>query len=91
MRSDRIKKGLQQAPARSMLRAVGVGDEDFARPFVGVVNTFTDGMPCNYHLRQLALDVKAGLREAGVFPFEFGALPSPMASAWAPPGCGRAS
>jgi hypothetical protein len=73
MRSDRIKKGLQQAPARSMLRAVGVGDEDFGRPFVGVVNTFTDGMPCNYHLRQLALDLKAGLREAGVFPFEFGA------------------
>ncbi|MFN3369751.1 MAG: dihydroxy-acid dehydratase, partial [Thermus sp.] len=73
MKSDRIKKGLQQAPARSMLRAVGVGDEDFSRPFVGVVNTFTDGMPCNYHLRQLALDVKAGLKEAGVFPFEFGA------------------
>jgi dihydroxy-acid dehydratase len=73
MRSDRIKKGLQQAPARSMLRAVGVGDEDFGRPFVGVVNTFTDGMPCNYHLRQLALDLKAGLKEAGVFPFEFGA------------------
>jgi dihydroxy-acid dehydratase len=73
MRSDRIKKGLQQAPARAMLRAVGVGDEDFARPFVGVVNTFTDGMPCNYHLRELALNLKAGLREAGVFPFEFGA------------------
>lgn len=73
MRSDRIKKGLQQAPARAMLRAVGVGDEDFSRPFVGVVNTFTDGMPCNAHLRQLALDLKAGLKEAGVFPFEFGA------------------
>ncbi|WP_117238448.1 dihydroxy-acid dehydratase [Thermus sediminis] len=73
MRSDRIKKGLQQAPARAMLRAVGVGDEDFSRPFVGVVNTFTDGMPCNAHLRELALDLKAGLREAGVFPFEFGA------------------
>nr|WP_237258992.1 dihydroxy-acid dehydratase [Thermus brockianus] len=73
MRSDRIKKGLQQAPARSMLRAVGVGDEDFQRPFVGVVNTFTDGMPCNFHLRTLALDLKAGLREAGLVPFEFGA------------------
>jgi len=73
MRSDRIKKGLQQAPARSMLRAGGVGDEDFQRPFVGVVNTFTDGMPCNFHLRTLALDLKAGLREAGLVPFEFGA------------------
>lgn len=73
MRSDRIKKGLQQAPARSMLRAVGLGDEDFGRPFVGIVNTFTDGMPCNLHLRDLAQELKAGLREAGLVPFEFGA------------------
>ena len=73
MRSDQIKKGLKQAPARAMLRAVGVGDEDFGRPFVGVVNTFTDGMPCNFHLRELAQHLKAGLREAGLFPFEFGA------------------
>ncbi len=56
-----------------MLRAVGVGDEDFGRPFVGVVNTFTDGMPCNFHLRSLALHLKAGLKEAGLVPFEFGA------------------
>ena len=73
MRSDQIKKGLRQAPARAMLRAVGVGDEDFGRPFVGVVNTFTDGMPCNFHLRELAQHLKAGLKEAGLFPFEFGA------------------
>lgn len=73
MRSDQIKKGLKQAPARAMLRAVGVGDEDFGRPFVGVVNTFTDGMPCNFHLRELAQHLKAGLKEAGLFPFEFGA------------------
>lgn len=73
MRSDRIKSGVQQAPARSMLRAVGVGDEDFQKPFVGVVNTYTDGMPCNVHLRELAGWLKEGLREAGVVPFEFGA------------------
>ncbi|MGQ9753708.1 MAG: dihydroxy-acid dehydratase [Thermaceae bacterium] len=73
MRSDRIKKGLQQAPARSMLRAVGVGDADFQRPFVGILNTFTDGMPCNLHLRDLAQELKVGLRAAGLVPFEFGA------------------
>lgn len=73
MRSDRIKSGVQQAPARSMLRAVGVGDEDFSKPFVGVINTFTDGMPCNVHLRELAQWLKEGLCEAGVVPFEFGA------------------
>lgn len=73
MRSDRIKSGVQQAPARSMLRAVGVGDEDFAKPFVGIVNTFTDGMPCNMHLRDMAQWFKQGLSEAGVVSFEFGA------------------
>ncbi|MDR7434874.1 MAG: dihydroxy-acid dehydratase [Armatimonadota bacterium] len=73
MRSDRVKVGVQQAPARSMLRAVGVDDEGFRRPFVGVVNTFTDGMPCNFHLRDLAEELKVGLREAGLVPFEFGA------------------
>jgi dihydroxy-acid dehydratase len=56
-----------------MLRAVGVEDEDFRKPFVGVVNTWTDGMPCNAHLRDLAADLKAGLREAGLVAFEFGA------------------
>lgn len=91
MRSDQIKKGLKQAPARAMLRAVGVGDEDFGRPFVGVVNTFTDGMPCNFHLRELAQHLKAGLKEAGLFPLSSGLPPSPTGSAWAPRACGRAS
>ncbi len=74
MRSDRLKLGVAQAPARAMLRAVGVEDEDFKKPFVGVVNTWTDGMPCNAHLRELAREVKAGLRAAGAVPFEFGAI-----------------
>jgi dihydroxy-acid dehydratase len=56
-----------------MLRAVGLQDEDFQLPFVGVVNTWTDGMPCNVHLRELARELRAGLREAGVLGFEFGA------------------
>lgn len=73
MRSDVIKVGVHRAGARAMLRAVGVDDEGFRKPFVGVVNTWTDGMPCNAHLRDLATELKAGLREAGLVPFEFGA------------------
>jgi dihydroxy-acid dehydratase len=73
MRSDRIKQGPQQAPARSMLRAVGVTDDDFKIPWVGIVNTWTEGMPCNFHLRELAADLKEGAKEAGMHSFEFGA------------------
>jgi len=73
MRSDLVKTGVHRAGARAMLRAVGVQDPDFQKPFVGVVNTWTDGMPCNVHLRDLAQDLKTGLREAGLVPFEFGA------------------
>ncbi|GIW34970.1 dihydroxy-acid dehydratase [Meiothermus sp.] len=73
MRSDIIKLGPQQAPARAMLRAVGIGDEEFKIPWVGIVNTWTEGMPCNYHLRDLAADLKIGAREAGFQTFEFGA------------------
>jgi dihydroxy-acid dehydratase len=54
MRSDALKSGIARSPARAMLRAVGLQDEDFRMPFVGVVNTWTDGMPCNFHLRELA-------------------------------------
>ncbi|PZA06971.1 MULTISPECIES: dihydroxy-acid dehydratase [unclassified Meiothermus] len=73
MRSDVIKQGPQQAPARAMLRAVGVTDDDFKIPWVGLVNTWTEGMPCNFHLRELAADLKAGAKEAGLHAFEFGA------------------
>jgi dihydroxy-acid dehydratase len=54
-----------------MLRAVGLSDEDFARPLVGVANTWIEIGPCNYHLRELAAHVKAGVREAGGTPLEF--------------------
>lgn len=73
MRSDRIKQGPQQAPARSMLRAVGVNDDDFKIPWVGIVNTWTEGMPCNFHLRDLAADLKQSGKAAGLHTFEFGA------------------
>ena len=73
MRSDRLTQGTDRAPARSMLRAVGMTDEDFDqhRPLVGIANTWTETMPCNVHLRDLAEQVKAGVRAAGGVPMEF--------------------
>src|SRR6202163_4892724 len=54
-----------------MLRAAGLRDEDFSNPLVGVANTWIEIGPCNYHLRELAVDVKAGIRSAGGTPLEF--------------------
>ena len=54
-----------------MLRACGLKDEDFAKPLIGVANTWIEIGPCNYHLRELAADVKAGIRAAGGTPLEF--------------------
>jgi len=74
MRSDQIKKGPDRAPARSMLRATGMGDKEIYQPMIAVVNTWSDVTPCNIHLRELAEHVKAGIREAGGTPIEFGSV-----------------
>ncbi|MBT9166562.1 MAG: Dihydroxy-acid dehydratase [Chloroflexi bacterium] len=71
MRSDTLKKGLQRAPHRSLLKACGVMDEDMEKPFVAVVNSWTDIVPGHIHLRGLADAVREGIREAGGLPFEF--------------------
>ncbi|MCI0432705.1 MAG: dihydroxy-acid dehydratase [Gemmatimonadetes bacterium] len=71
MNSRIILHGRDRAPARAMLRAVGLTDEDFGRPLIGVANTWTEITPCNHHLRSLAADVKRGVREAGGTPLEF--------------------
>ncbi len=54
-----------------MLRVSGLGDDDFKKPLIGVANTWTEIGPCNYHLRELALHVKEGIRAAGGAPLEF--------------------
>jgi dihydroxy-acid dehydratase len=74
MRSDLLKQGIQQAPARAMWRAVGLTDDDFKKPFIGIANTWTEAMPCNFHLRTLAEWVKEGVRAAGGVPMEFGVV-----------------
>ncbi len=70
-RSHTLIDGASRAGARSMLRACGLRDEDFAKPLVGVANTWIEIGPCNYHLRELAGHVKAGVRAAGGTPLEF--------------------
>ena len=74
MRSDAIKKGFDRAPARSMLRATGLGDEDFKKPFIGVTNTWSEITPCNMHLRETAEEIKKSIRAAGGVPFEFNSI-----------------
>ncbi len=66
--------GPSRAPARAMFKAIGLTDADLARPLVGIANTWTEIGPCNYHLRELAADVKEGIRRAGGTPLEFGTI-----------------
>jgi dihydroxy-acid dehydratase len=74
MRSDTIKKGLQRAPHRSLLRACGVTDEEMKKPFIGVANSFTDIVPGHIHLNQITEAVKLGISQAGGVPFEFSTM-----------------
>jgi dihydroxy-acid dehydratase len=70
-RSHALIDGANRAGARAMLRACGLRDEDFAKPLIGVANTWIEIGPCNYHLRELAEHVKTGVRAAGGTPLEF--------------------
>lgn len=70
-RSSALTDGAHRAPARAMLRAAGLRDDDFSKPLVGVANTWIEIGPCNYHLRELAAHVKEGIRAAGGVPLEF--------------------
>jgi dihydroxy-acid dehydratase len=74
VRSDEIKRGLARAPHRSLLRALGVSDAEMDRPFVGVVNAFSEVVPGHVHLRSVVEAVKAGVRSAGGVPMEFGVM-----------------
>jgi len=73
-RSSALIDGPHRAGARSMLRACGLRDDDFAKPLVGVANTWIEIGPCNYHLRELATHVKDGIRAAGGTPLEFNTI-----------------
>lgn len=76
MRSDLVKKGFEKAPHRSLLRATGVieKDEDFDKPFIGVVNSYIDLIPGHVHLQAFGKLVKETIRKAGGVPFEFNTI-----------------
>jgi dihydroxy-acid dehydratase len=66
--------GPERAAARSYLLGIGYSAEDLRRPMVGIANTWTETMPCNFHLRELAEHVKRGVRAAGATPMEFNTI-----------------
>lgn len=74
MRSDIVKKGHQRAPHRSLLRATGLKDEDFSKPFIGVANSYIDIIPGHFFLNKYAEIVKDEIRKAGGVPFEFNTI-----------------
>jgi len=74
MRSDRIKKGVERAPHRSLLRALGFSDDDLKKPLIGIANSFNEIIPGHIHLRNLVEAVKAGVLSAGGVPVEFGVI-----------------
>src|SRR5713226_2063163 len=74
LNSYTITQGRDRAPARSYLKAIGFTDADLKKPIIGVANTWTETMNCNYNLRELAVHVKAGIRAAGGTPMEFNTI-----------------
>jgi dihydroxy-acid dehydratase len=70
MRSDMVKKGIERAPHRALLRAVGCSSDDWDKPFIGVINSFSEIVPGHIHLQTIAKAVKAGIRSQGGVPFE---------------------
>ena len=74
MRSDQIKKGFERAPHRALLRATGVKEEDFSKPFIAVANSYVDIVPGHVHLQAFGKLVKKAIRAAGGVPFEFNTI-----------------
>jgi dihydroxy-acid dehydratase len=74
LRSDAIKVGVERAPHRALLKALGIAETDLNKPFIGVVNSYTNIIPGHAHLNQVADAVKAGTVSAGGIPFEFNTI-----------------
>ena len=73
-RSKDVTQGAERAPARAMLRAMGLTDDDLDKPFVAIANLASDVTPCNVHLSRFAAAAKAGIQDADGTPFEFGTI-----------------
>ena len=73
-KSGLVTDGIERAPARGMLRAVGMKDEDFAKPQIGIASSWNEVTPCNLSLDRLAKASKKGVKDAGGFPMQFGTI-----------------
>src|SRR6202158_5016881 len=69
-----ITQGKDRAPARAFLKAIGLTDQDMKKPIIGIANTWIGTMPCNFKLRDLAVDVAEGIRKAGGTPMEYNTI-----------------
>lgn len=74
MRSDQIKKGFERAPHRALLKATGLTDEDFSKPFIAIVNSYVDIVPGHIHLQDFGQRIKQAVRDADGVPFEFNTI-----------------
>ena len=74
MRSNEVKKGFSRAPHRSLLRATGLKDEDFDKPFIGVSNSFIEIIPGHFYLDKVSAIIKDEIRANGCVPFEFNTI-----------------
>ena len=73
-RSRTVTDGIEATASRGMLRAVGMGDEDFAKPQIGIASSWNEITPCNLSLDRLAKAVKDGVHAGGGYPLEFGTI-----------------
>ena len=73
-RSGLVTDGLERAPARGMLRAIGMGDEDWVKPQIGIASSWNEITPCNLSLDRLAKASRQGVIDAGGFPMQFGTI-----------------
>ena len=73
-RSRDVTDGIEKTAARGMLRAVGMGDEDWVKPQIGVASSWSEVTPCNLSLDRLAEAAKQGVHAAGGYPLEFGTI-----------------
>src|SRR5690625_7985791 len=74
IKSQVYSEGAMKAPNRAMLRAVGVTDEDFKKPMIGVASTWSEVTPCNIHINDLAVSAKEGAKTAGGVPMIFNTI-----------------
>lgn len=72
MKSEKLKKGIETMPHRSLLRASGLKDSDFKKPFIGIANSYNDIVPGHIHLNELTKEVKRGIIDGGGVPMEWG-------------------